>query len=242
MCGSMNAITIKPSEPVELHSQILLGFCDISGSGVRALASLQHTSNVAELLVEGLPESMTLTPVFTNLPPFSVRTIVSSAGKVSVFLLNSTIPARCHASFTKSLLSYLQSTSQAVHITIVAAAVLNAEKLQGLCTVQVNSPNTPSSIAPLHKLPASTRVLDPLLATFLHACLASGIPALCLLTPGYKPSAVSLDDANLQQVSELLTGLEAGWKLSGSQQLAAALRPSRNWNDVERESCDLMYM
>ncbi|GFH22788.1 hypothetical protein HaLaN_20301, partial [Haematococcus lacustris] len=65
------------------------------------------------------------------------------------------------------------------------------------CCLAINQAAVPEELARLPLLHPGTPLLDPLLASLTHSLEVTGLPALCLLCPEHKPSALtrSLSDS-----------------------------------------------
>ncbi|KAJ9507670.1 hypothetical protein QJQ45_019152 [Haematococcus lacustris] len=87
----------------------------------------------------------------------------------------------------------------------------------GCCCLAINQAAVPEELARLPRLHPGTPLLDPLLASLTHSLEVTGLPALCLLCPEHKPSALtrSLSDSQAS-VLALHQALSAAGLLAGA--------------------------
>ncbi|KAK9863101.1 hypothetical protein WJX84_010641 [Apatococcus fuscideae] len=155
--------------PLTLAPRVLMGCCDATASGLRALLSLSPPKGRRrELLGFSLDGLDLVKAAFSaaDIPdtPLVVAQYYTSSNELEVtcIVLNAAVPDDQAATVVAALFRLLQGP---------------------LRCASFNGAPCPEGLG---GLPANTSIPDAQLAALLHCLHASGIPALCLLTSGAK--------------------------------------------------------
>ena len=234
-------------------SRVVIGTCDISGVGVRALLGLRASDGTRaathELELTGVgsnpgggggavftpggdPDVVDATPKMT---------LVNIPG-VSLVAVNASLGVHEEAAFAAAV-HEMVTRGGCDSVVIVAALRLNAKGNDAFFQTTMNG--CPPLDGTFGALDGRTIVNDGVVAALMHAMRAGATPAACLLTRGYRVSELGGEaEAEAAAAADAMGAALAAALGSQTAYRSAGLAAARLWqeNAAAPNNTDRMYM
>eukprot|EP00899_Mesostigma_viride_P025436 jgi/Mesvir1/6077/Mv25289-RA.2 len=226
-----SVVRLVLEEGVFLGDVVIVGFCDASAAGCRALMSMQSSSDTSlsafTLRLVGVEHKQVFSRheatecnVAVQLVNISRKINSTESTQISMIIFNASIPASRSIHVAHALLSLVEERRQGrappTLLVVAAMHVGHGAPTRGLCHLRLQgADHCHMQLVACDTLPAldpPTPIPDSFLASLVHLARASGQSGACVIAPGHTPRGSNRRGAPAASALEEVDAL--GWWLS----------------------------